>query len=131
MKSYEDYLKDPKIEGWYSLADQMLRDILVELERLNKYHLRLVDMLHEHTKRLDDIEDDVVLETIIDGKKNKNHRGPGYIYKKGVIEAIAYWIPCHCIVITAYNKNKSDKPHKDKKTHGSARKNGLSKVRQS
>lgn len=79
----------------------------------------------------DDLEDDVVLETIIDGKKNKNHRGPGYIYKKGVIEAIAYWIPCHCIVITAYNKNKSDKPHKDKKTHGSARKNGLPKVRQS
>jgi len=57
MKGYEQYASQH--EGWYELADQMLRDILVELERLNKYHLRLVDMLHEHTKRLDDIEDDM------------------------------------------------------------------------
>ena len=39
----------------------------------------------------------------------------GNIYRYGVIEVVAYWIPCHCTVITAYNKNnKGNDLSKDK-----------------
>ena len=55
----------------------------------------------------DNLENDDIRKTIIAGEKNKNHNGPGNLYRYGVIEVVAYWIPCHCTVITAYNKNNN------------------------
>lgn len=62
----------------------------------------------------DQLGSEDIRDTIINGDKNKNHRGPGYIYKKGVIDVIATWKTCHCTVVTAYNENHSSNSSKDK-----------------
>jgi hypothetical protein len=57
---------------------------------------------------------DDVRQVIIEGERRDNERGPGYIYKLGVIEVVARWKPCHCHATTIYNKAKDNNQNKSK-----------------
>lgn len=75
--------------------------------KLKENQCGLYMTLHANSAMVDDnLENEDIRETIIKGKKNKNNKGPGHIYRCGVIEVVAYWIPCHCTVITAYNRSR-------------------------
>ena len=93
---------------------------------LNPLELKLRDKeceleIRDHAigEMIDDyINIDDVENTIINGKKTKNHRNSGWKYRLGLFEVIVDWIKCHCIVITAYNwkdgnrTSPEDKPHR-------------------
>lgn len=84
-------------------------------QKLKENKCGLYMTVHANGAMVDDnLENDDIRKTIIAGEKNKNHNGPGNLYRYGVIEVVAYWIPCHCTVITAYNKNNNGNSPKDK-----------------
>lgn len=85
-----------------------LRDRECELDL--KDH-SLAEMANDNLN-IEDVEN-----VIINGEKKKNNRNSGWKYRLGVLEVIADWIKCHCIVITAYNWENGNRTAFEDKQH--------------